>query len=266
MSFLKPLLVPYKKYAIFSGRTSRKEFWLFGFYYFILALILIFLDVFLGTFDEESGYGLLSGIFTIGSTIPWISITVRRLHDINKSGWWILLSLIPILNIWLLSKKGDLDDNRFGNPPYSVDNKNVLKFIYQKIFAVLYICIFLFLFIWFLLNTSNPDGPKLFSIFILVSSAFFIMKKRKKIIRKKTGWERLFTLMVTIPSLIIFFGCLLFSIIPFDFANRFHEDIVFYFIIILGFPLFIFISSLSLYGLIYGIVWVIKGFKENEKY
>jgi uncharacterized membrane protein YhaH (DUF805 family) len=124
MSFLNPLLVPYKKYAIFSGRTGRKEFWLFALYFYTLALIINFLDIFLGTIDEQSGYGVLSGIFTIGSIIPWVSITVRRLHDIDKSGWWYPLILIPIVNIWLLSKKGDLEDNRFGKSPYSVKEDN----------------------------------------------------------------------------------------------------------------------------------------------
>ena len=125
MNFLEPLLAPYKKYAVFSGRTTRKEYWLFILFYLILAITLVFADVFLGTIDEESGYGLLSGIYMFGSIIPWASISVRRLHDINKSGWWYLLFLIPIVNIWLfilLCKKGDLEDNRFGKSPYSVDN------------------------------------------------------------------------------------------------------------------------------------------------
>jgi uncharacterized membrane protein YhaH (DUF805 family) len=125
MNFLEPLLAPYKKYAVFSGRTTRKDYWLFLLYAGMLVFILIFVDVFLGTFDEESGYGYLSGIFYLGSIIPGISNGVRRLHDINKSGWWYLLFLIPIVNIWLFilfCKKGDLEDNRFGKSPYSVDN------------------------------------------------------------------------------------------------------------------------------------------------
>ena len=125
MHFLEPLLAPYKKYAVFSGRTSRKEFWLSILFYYILFFILIFVDIFLGTFNKESSFGLLSAIFAIGSIIPWVSITVRRLHDINKSGWWYPLSLIPIVNIWLLSKKGDLEDNRFGKSPYSVDKREI---------------------------------------------------------------------------------------------------------------------------------------------
>jgi len=125
MNFLEPLLAPYKKYAVFSGRATRKEYWLFALYLGTLLFILEFVDAFLGFENEEVGFGLLSVILQLGSIIPGISIGVRRLHDINKSGWWYLLLLIPIVNIWLIilvCKKGDLEDNRFGKSPYSVDN------------------------------------------------------------------------------------------------------------------------------------------------
>ena len=125
MKFLEPLLVPYKKYAVLNGRASRKEYWLFILYFSIVVLIFRSIDGFLGTFNEDIGLGYLTGILYLGSIIPGYANGIRRLHDINKSGWWILLSLIPIANIWLLvlfCKKGDLEDNRFGKSPYSVDN------------------------------------------------------------------------------------------------------------------------------------------------
>ena len=115
---------PYKKFADFSGRASRKEYWSFVGFFIFLSAILGFIDGFTGNFDEASGFGLMSGIFILGSLLPSISVGVRRLHDINKSGWWMLLSLIPFANIWILILflfKGDLGNNRFGQSPYSFD-------------------------------------------------------------------------------------------------------------------------------------------------
>ncbi len=117
----------YNKFADFSGRASRKEYWSFVGFFIILSTILGFVDGLMGNFDEESGFGLISGIFILGSLLPSISVGVRRLHDINKSGWWILLSLIPFVNIWILILflfKGDSDNNRFGQSPYLFDNKD----------------------------------------------------------------------------------------------------------------------------------------------
>ena len=109
-----------KNYAIFSGRARRSEFWFFVLFYFIGIFITFFLDGMLGTFNEEAGLGLFSGVFLLGHIIPSISVSVRRLHDINKSGWWYLLNLVPLIGPLVLLFFAILDstpDNEYGSNP-----------------------------------------------------------------------------------------------------------------------------------------------------
>ena len=110
-----------KNYANFSNRARRKEYWPFILSYTALNVVLILIDVSVGTFHTEIGYGALSGIFALAMACPTISVTVRRLHDTDRSGWWILIGLIPIVGyIWLivlLCFKGTEGANRFGANP-----------------------------------------------------------------------------------------------------------------------------------------------------
>ncbi len=116
----------YKKYAEFSGRARRKEFWFFMLFYIILFFILAFLDGFLGTLDDESGIGVISGMFILANIIPSIAVSTRRLHDIDKSGWWQLINYFvpligPIIMIFLFSKKGTAGENKYGQDPLAAE-------------------------------------------------------------------------------------------------------------------------------------------------
>jgi uncharacterized membrane protein YhaH (DUF805 family) len=106
------------KYAAFSGRASRKEYWLFILSLIIFTFIAIGIDISTGTYDEVSGYGLVSGLISLALIIPSIAVAIRRLHDTNRVGWWILLSFIPLIGqIWfivLMCLKGTEGKNRFG--------------------------------------------------------------------------------------------------------------------------------------------------------
>jgi len=110
-----------QKYAQFSGRAPRKEYWLFVLVFYVLFFLLAFIDGAIGTWIEEVGMGVLSGIFGLALLLPFISTSVRRLHDTNRSGWWYLLFLIPIIGtIWILilfCLKGTDGENRFGPNP-----------------------------------------------------------------------------------------------------------------------------------------------------
>ena len=114
-----------KKYVDFSTRASRKEYWLFFLFYLIACIILSIIDMFVGTYHEESGYGLFSGIFILATFLPYLAVTVRRLHDTGRTGWWLLLSIIPLFGlIWLiivLCLKGNDGENRFGADPLTQD-------------------------------------------------------------------------------------------------------------------------------------------------
>ncbi len=96
------------KYAMFEGRASRSEFWYYTLFYFILSFVAGMIDVFLinpmlGMPVSEAGQGgLLQFILALALLIPTIAIGVRRLHDIGKSGWWLLIGLIPIVGFFVL--------------------------------------------------------------------------------------------------------------------------------------------------------------------
>ncbi len=92
-----------KQYADFSGRARRKEYWMFALFNIIFAFVLGFIDGLVGSFSPEIGIGVLGGIYSLAVLIPGLAVSVRRLHDVGKSGWMILIVLIPIIGaIWLL--------------------------------------------------------------------------------------------------------------------------------------------------------------------
>ena len=110
-----------KKYAVFNGRARRKEYWFFYLFYIIFAIVFIFIDGVTGTLNEKVGMGVLSGIFVLAMLIPGIAVAIRRLHDTGRSGWWILLSLIPLIGgLWLLVLMvldGTQGQNQYGPDP-----------------------------------------------------------------------------------------------------------------------------------------------------
>ncbi len=104
-----------KNYATFGGRARRKEYWMFFLFNLIAALVLLVLDFVVGT------YGVLYGLYLLGVILPSLAVTVRRLHDLGKSGWWVFISLVPIIGgIWLLVllvMDGTAGDNPYGPSP-----------------------------------------------------------------------------------------------------------------------------------------------------
>lgn len=95
-------LAALQKYATFSGRAQRAEYWYFVLFYLLIVLVLSIVDAFTGTFDREGGVGLLSGLFSLALFIPSLAVAVRRLHDIGRSGWWLLIGLIPLVGALVL--------------------------------------------------------------------------------------------------------------------------------------------------------------------
>ena len=119
-----------RQYADFNGRARRKEYWMFYLFSLIFAVTAVILDNVLGIAIEGIGYGPLYLIFALAVMIPNLAVMVRRLHDVNKSGWMFLVALIPIAGaIWLLvllCTEGDHGDNKYGPNP-----KNEEQFIAQ---------------------------------------------------------------------------------------------------------------------------------------
>ena len=109
-----------KKYAVFSGRSRRKEFWLFMLLYIIVIVVAGVIDGVMGTLDVETGIGVFSGIVSLGLLIPSIAVSVRRLHDRNLRGWWLLVyftGIGAIVIIIFFCMRGTVGENRFGDDP-----------------------------------------------------------------------------------------------------------------------------------------------------
>ncbi len=87
------------RYIDFKGRAPRSEYWYFMLFSVIIGIILAILDNVLGmTPADRAGAGILGSIFSIATLLPALGLAIRRLHDIGKSGWWILAGIIPIVN------------------------------------------------------------------------------------------------------------------------------------------------------------------------
>ncbi|CAA9405239.1 MAG: hypothetical protein AVDCRST_MAG01-01-1278 [uncultured Rubrobacteraceae bacterium] len=110
-----------KKYAVFGGRSRRMEYWSFVLFNFVVFVVLAGIDALLGTFSSASGVGLLSGIYVLATLVPILALSVRRLHDIDRSGWWVLTYLLPLIGPLVLLVFAVLDgtpgDNRYGPNP-----------------------------------------------------------------------------------------------------------------------------------------------------
>ena len=104
-----------KKYAVFSGRARRKEYWMFVLYNFIISFVISFVAAFV-----EALFFLLY-LYMLAVFIPGIAVAVRRLHDTNRSGWWWLISFIPFIGaiILIIFLAGDSQPggNRYGPNP-----------------------------------------------------------------------------------------------------------------------------------------------------
>lgn len=111
--FVTAVKSAFKNYAKFEGRASRSEFWWFYLFFVIVVFVLSFLTPLLG----RAIGGLLSIIliiFYIGTIVPYLALLARRMHDSDKSGWFML---IPFYNLYLAIIKGTDGPNRFGPDP-----------------------------------------------------------------------------------------------------------------------------------------------------
>ncbi|WP_342591901.1 DUF805 domain-containing protein [Jiella sonneratiae] len=130
------LLQPYQRYFQFSGRARRKEYWLYMLLFYVAMFVLAFVDSAIGlggetqtAVDTTNGFsasanaegGILTGIWAILNIVPLLSCAVRRLHDTDRTGWWVFITIIPLIgSIWflvLMCLDGTPGRNRFGPDP-----------------------------------------------------------------------------------------------------------------------------------------------------
>ena len=104
-----------KKYAVFNGRARREEYWMFVLFNIIIAVAISFIEGLIGS------SGLLGALYALAVLLPSIAAGVRRLHDIGRSGWWLLIGLIPIIGsivlIFFLASDSKPEENQYGPNP-----------------------------------------------------------------------------------------------------------------------------------------------------
>ncbi len=120
-----------KNYAGFSGRARRKEYWMFVLFNILFAIVALILDNILGIAIEGVGYGPLYGLYALIVLIPGLAVSVRRLHDVGKSGWMLLVALIPLIGaIWLLVlmvTDSNPGENQYGPNPKTIQDGELIS-------------------------------------------------------------------------------------------------------------------------------------------
>ena len=110
-----------KNYFNFSGRATRSEFWYFMLFLFLFGIVIKLIEVIMGMGIYDSG--ILSLIYDLALLIPTLAVSTRRLHDTNRSGWWNLISLIPIIGLIVLTVsycQDSKEDNKYGVNPKKI--------------------------------------------------------------------------------------------------------------------------------------------------
>lgn len=104
-----------KKYAVFNGRARRKEYWMFFLFNIIIAVVLGIIEGIVG------GPGVLGALYGLAVLLPSIGVSIRRLHDTDRSGWWLLIGLVPLIGAIVLLvffvQDSQAAENQYGPNP-----------------------------------------------------------------------------------------------------------------------------------------------------
>jgi uncharacterized membrane protein YhaH (DUF805 family) len=125
MSFTAAVASALRQYATFTGRARRAEYWWFFLFTALVSFVAGLVDAAFGTIDSSASIGLVGALASLALFLPSLAITVRRLHDVDRSGWWVLAFLIPLVGfvLWLVLMCSDSNPqaNRFGPSPKPSD-------------------------------------------------------------------------------------------------------------------------------------------------
>ena len=120
MSFGQAIRLAFQNYAVFSGRSTRPAFWYFYLFTIIVAIGFSIIQGALGDGGLGSFVGILYLIWSIALILPNLGLAVRRLHDIDRTGWWILIAFVPLVGVIVLivfwATPGTQGDNKHGAP------------------------------------------------------------------------------------------------------------------------------------------------------
>jgi uncharacterized membrane protein YhaH (DUF805 family) len=115
MTFSEAVKSGFDHYTTFTGRASRPAYWWWFLFSILVGIAANIIDAIIGS------SGVISGLAALALLLPGLSVSVRRFHDINRSGWWILIFIVPIVGfiLWLVwfTREGDPGENQYGPPP-----------------------------------------------------------------------------------------------------------------------------------------------------
>ena len=115
MTFAEAVRSGFDHYVKFDGRASRPAFWWWFLFGILVGIGATIIDVIIGSF------GVVSGLASLALLLPNLSVAIRRLHDTDHTGWWVLIGLIPIIGFIVLLifylRQSDPGDNQYGPPP-----------------------------------------------------------------------------------------------------------------------------------------------------
>ena len=115
------MILPFRRFAEFTGRSRRQEFWMFNLFGLLAALAATAVDFAIGFGLEDNGPVTI--VQSLAFLVPSLSVSIRRLHDVDRSGWWLLLVLIPILG-WIVLIVWNCTDGTCGTNRFGADPKN----------------------------------------------------------------------------------------------------------------------------------------------
>ncbi|MDX2706211.1 DUF805 domain-containing protein [Streptomyces sp. PA03-6a] len=106
-----------KKYAVFGGRARRTEYWMFALFNVVISIVLVLVG-------RAIDFNFLQSVYALAVLLPGLGVAVRRLHDTGRSGWWILIALVPVVGAIVLlvffCTEGQPSENQYGaNPKFS---------------------------------------------------------------------------------------------------------------------------------------------------
>ena len=106
-----------RKYTLFTGRSRRTEYWYFVLFNLIVAVVLALVD---SVVRKILGFGVFGTLYGLAVLLPGLAVSIRRLHDTDRSGWWLLLALVPLVGlvlIFFMAQDSDAGTNRYGQNP-----------------------------------------------------------------------------------------------------------------------------------------------------
>ena len=120
MNFKEAIISGFQHYVGFEGRAARSEYWYWVLFIVLLSIVALLIDLTMFGFNT-TGVNPISSIVSLATLLPNVAVSVRRLHDIDRSGWWVLLVLIPLIGgivllVWACMR-GTVGMNRFGSDP-----------------------------------------------------------------------------------------------------------------------------------------------------